>query len=320
MEKINIYCHKINTSNKINKYVNKLGNQIYEMTGGANFTKHADLQKFKQTNADNLFEYIKTMVNGTACTDCVTKEKYLVILMGAPGSGKTLARKVAAKYIYDIDSTETITESKGEFVYKSFIDISIDNFVYDGVLINSDNMQKDHLKSGKDMFDELKDTKDENIEQSRDLYFKLRVNYNSICEIILNLAAYLGLNVFFEILGNETYITHLIQSFCIYYGYKLIIIYPYITNEDTHISRAVTRAKEDGRYISSDYIKESRIATRNLFEKLKTIIPRFLTKTFQLATLIEFDNTDDYRDYNYIKPMIPVDIYSFKYNKETKQL
>jgi hypothetical protein len=62
------------------------------------------------------------------------------------------------------------------------------------------------------------------------------------------------------------------------------------------------------------------MATRNLFEKLKTIIPRFLTDSFQLATLIEFDNTDDYREYNYIKSMIPVDIYSFKYNKETKQL
>jgi hypothetical protein len=316
MEKINIYCHKINTSNKINKYVNKLGNQIYEMTGGANFTKHADLEAKKDENMKEIVKYISTMVSAIKGK---TKDKYLVILMGAPGSGKTLARKVAAKYIHNIESTESITESTGGIVYNSFIDISIDNFVYDGVLVNSYNTQENHSKSGKKLFDELKGTH-ENIEKSSDLYFKLRVNYNSICEIILNLAAYLGLNVFFEILGNETYITHLIQSFCIYYGYKLIIIYPYIINEDTHISRADTRAKEDGRYISSDYIKESRTATRNLFEKLKTIIPRFLTESFQLATLIEFDNTADYRQYNYTTSMIPVDIYSFKYNKETKKL
>jgi hypothetical protein len=316
MEKINIYCHKINTSNKINKYVNKLGNQIYEMTGGANFTKHADLQKFKQTNADNLFEYIKTMVNGTACTDCVTKEKYLVILMGAPGSGKTLARKVAAKYIYTMENSATPIDIVSiEKIYKSFIDISIDTFVYDGIVSKGGVSDK----SGKELFEGIKTSADK-ITASRKLYYNQRPHFDSIGGIILQLAVYLGLNVFFETLGNEDYIINLIENFCKYYKYKLIIVYSYIKDKDTHITRANARADEDGRYIDPAYIEKTRIDTKNLFDKLKITIPKLLTDEFSYCALIEFDNTDDYRQYNYTKSMIPVNIYSFKYNKENKQL
>jgi predicted ABC-type ATPase len=320
MEKINIYCHKINNAKKINKYVNKLGYQIYEMTGGANFIKHTDLQKSKNINADELFKYIKTMVTETACAECVTKEKYLVILMGAPGSGKTLARKVAAKYIYTMEKSITdIDIPIIEGIHKSFIDISIDTFVYNGIVSNS---EQTNALTGELLFKEIiasASTKEKS-DKSLKLYNDLRPNFNPISEIILHLAAYLGLNVFFETLGSEEYILNLIQNFCKYYKYKLIIVYPQVTDEEAHIKRANDRAANDGRYIDPEYIKKTRIDTKNLFDKLKITIPKLLTEDFPSSDLITFMNDHpSYSSYNYL-PLINTDIYSFRYSHVTKEL
>jgi predicted kinase len=321
MEKINIYCHKINNAKKINKYINKLGNQIYEMTGGANFTKHVDLQKSKLINANELFDYIKTMVAGAACNECVTTEKYLVILMGAPGSGKTLARKVAAKYIYTMENPTTETDfmkSIIEGIYKSFIDISIDTFVYDGKVSN--NEQSDTF-TGKQLFKNIITAQptEETFTESLKLYNTLRPNFNPISEIILHLAAYLGLNVFFETLGNENYILNLIQNFCKYYKYKLIIVYPQVANEEEHIDRANKRAAIDGRYINPEYIKQTRRETNIVFDKLKITIPKLLTEDFSSSDLITFMNNSEYSEYEY-NPLIDTNIYSFRYSHVTKQL
>ena len=322
MEKINIYCHKINNAKKINKYVNKLGYQIYELSGGGSFTKHTALQTFKEFNVNELFDYIKTMVKETACAECVTKEKYLVILMGAPGSGKTLARKIAAKYIYTMENPTVVTMNTDAInkIYKSFIDISIDTFVYDGIVIDSGSTVK---LTGADLFTQIKDTQsaDDKNKNSLELYNKLRPNFNPISEIILHLAAYLGLNVFFETLGNEEYIINLIQNFCKYYKYKLIIVYPQITNETEHIRRANERADKDGRYINPKYIKQTRTATQTLFEKLKITIPKLLTEDFSSSELITFDNDNPANaQYNYVSPDISTEIYSFTYSHETKKL
>jgi len=321
MEKINIYCHKINNAKKINKYINKLGNQIYEMTGGANFTKHVDLQKSKLINANELFDYIKIMVSGAACNECVTTEKYLVILMGAPGSGKTLARKVAAKYIYTMENSTTYTDTMKsiiEGIYKSFIDISIDTFVYDGKVSNN---EKSDTSTGKELFKDIitVQSTEEKFKKSLELYNTLRPNFNPISEIILHLAAYLGLNVFFETLGNENYILNLIQNFCKYYKYKLIIVYPQVANEKEHIDRANTRAAIDGRYIDPEYIKKTRKETKILFDKLKITIPKLLTEDFSSSDLITFMNASEYSKYEY-NPLIDTDIYSFRYSHVTKQL
>jgi hypothetical protein len=320
MEKINIYCHKINNAKKINKYVNKLGYQIYEMTGGANFIKNTDLQKSKNINADELFKYIKTMVTETACIACVTKEKYLVILMGAPGSGKTLARKVAAKYIYTMEkSTTDIDIPIIEGIHKSFIDISIDTFVYDGIVSNNGQT---NAPTGESLFKEIiaSGSTKEKSKKSLELYNRLRPNFNPISEIILHLAAYLGLNVFFETLGSEEYILNLIQNFCKYYKYKLIIVYPQVTDEKDHITRANDRAAKDGRYIDPEYIKKTRIDTKNLFDKLQITIPKLLTEDFPSSDLITFMNDNQsYSSYVY-SPLINTHVYSFRYSHVTKEL
>ena len=322
MEKINIYCHKINYAKKINKYVNKLGYQIYELSGGGSFTKHTDLQTSKIINADDLFDYIKTMVKETACAECVTKEKYLVILMGAPGSGKTLARKIAAKYIYTMGNPTVVTNTDTDAInkiYKSFIDISIDKFVYDRIVV-TDNEHPEKL-TGADLFNKIISTSAEGkMEKSLKLYNELRPNFNPISEIVLHIAAYLGLNVFFETLGNEDYIINLIQNFCKYYKYKLIIVYPQITDETEHIRRANDRADKDGRYIDPEYIKQTRTDTETLFEKLKITIPKFLTEDFSSSDLITFMNDNQsYSSYDY-SPLINTDIYSFRYSHVTKEL
>ena len=262
------------------------------------------------------------MVKVTACEECVTKEKYLVILMGAPGSGKTLARKIAAKYIYTMGNPTVVTMDADAIdkIYKSFIDISIDTFVYDGIVVTgNENTEK---LTGADLFTQIISTPAEGkIKQSLDLYNKLRPNFNPISEIILHLAAYLGLNVFFETLGNEDYIINLIQNFCKYYKYKLIIVYPQITNEKEHINRAVMRADKDGRYIDPEYIKQTRTATKTLFEKLKITIPKLLTEDSPSSVLITFNNdASENAQYNYVSPDISTEIYSFRYSHETKKL
>ena len=298
MDTINIYCKKINKSKKTTKYVKKLGKKIYDLTGG--FKKYTDENVLRIKNAEELFEYIKTNIKSKTGK---TKEKYFVILMGPPASGKTLARKFASKYIHK--HLEKNTDTDVENVFNSFIDISIDQFINDGEIINDTNPDsktgKDRFKEYADKYNALNNQQYETLnKETQKLYFDMKPNFNAVGNIILNLAAYLEMNIFFEILGDSNYIESLAKDVCAYFGYNLLVIYPHVSNKIEHLKRLNARRQEDGRFVAPEYFEKSLVSSETAFDKIKLSLSSLLTSTFKKAILIKFKNDiNQPTDYNF---------------------
>lgn len=323
MNNIDFYCKKINKLQKTNKYVNKLGNKIYELTGG--FKKYSNDVSKRNTNLEELFEYIKTNVNNKKEK---TKEKYLVILMGPPASGKTLARKFASKYIYKHLENTNGNDNDIDKIFNSFIDISVDEFVNDGAVINSTNLEE---KTGKELFADyaqkykslLASSVDKNSElfttlndETQKLYFNLRPNFDAIGNIIFNLASYLEMNIFYETIGNSSDIEDLAKNFCAYFGYNLLVIYPHVSDKAEHLRRLDERRKEDGRLVKSEYFEKLLVSSDIVFDKLRTSIPLLLSPKFKKAVFIKFKN-DTKKPDNYDFTNFEIEKYhSFNYDNK----
>jgi len=80
--------------------------------------------EFINKDITSTMKYIKDKVNEQTLK---TKNKYIVFLYGAPGSGKTIGRKIACKLIKEqFGEILTIEE-----INRSFIDIGVDEIIYD---------------------------------------------------------------------------------------------------------------------------------------------------------------------------------------------
>lgn len=301
MQKVDIYCKKLKYTTKTNKYINKLSYNIYEQQGG--FIKYTqqngdNYKDTKKINTEELFDYIQKRVDKIAGK---TKEKYLVILMGAPGSGKTLARKLTAKYITKyIEGINEPTDEDCNKTFNSFVDISIDDFVYDSQIIEGEytRLIDRDVENGRNKFKhiatEYKEAEDDNIdrfvEKSKQLYFGMRPHFDTVGEIILNLSAYLSANIFFETIGNEGYIKNLIENFCKYNGYNLVIVYPFIANETIHLKRVRNRGAVEGRFVNNDYVRLTRASSDALFDALPSIVRPHISNKLLKSSLIKFEN------------------------------
>jgi len=282
MKKIQLYLNKINTSNKKNKYIAK----ILNLHGGFKF----NTQDTIQNNASELFNYIDQSY--IQKVKKVTKDKYFVILMGPPGTGKSFARKFAVKYIckyIEINNLYDIT-------YNSFVDISVDNYVND-IEVNND-------KAGKDRFMDIKENLNEKsaddyaqiAQKSYDIYQSMRLLVDPVSEIMISVCIYLGINIFFETIGaNPQYIESLINNICKYYKYIPIIIYPVITSQEEHISRLKKRGSAEGRVVDINYAINITHKCNYSYEKIKfkmynIMISANNTNGLKKAYIIKFAN------------------------------
>jgi hypothetical protein len=318
MNKINIYCHKLQTDTiKKNKYVNKIAKTVYNLQKGG-FIKYTLQQESetKKINADELLKYVKERVNKLNGN---TKNKYFVILMGSPGSGKTISRKLAVKYISKYLENNTDDDLCND-IFNSFIDIAIDDIVYDGQIEETKKEYISVIKTGREKFKELSTKyksyndydEDKLAKESEDLYFGMRPAFDSVGEILLNISAYLNANIFFETLGNEQYIKTLINTVCIPYKYNLLIIYSSITNEDIHIERLKKRGISEGRFPNIEYVKNKRTMCKLLYNKLPEIVIPFVGPSIKNCSLINFENDKIMpSDYNFNEFIIHSKVFNY---------
>lgn len=141
-----------NSKESRTKYLHKLTEHVIKQsvqTGGIVY----DFNKIsKPTNVEDVNYNIDQILNllGANTKNKLrnTQNKYVVILMGTPGAGKSIARKIATKII----ANEEFMIFEGTDVkilddlFNSFVDISIDDFVYgsniDGKGSGSDRLKK----------------------------------------------------------------------------------------------------------------------------------------------------------------------------------
>ena len=310
MNKIDLYIDKINLHRKNTKYLYKLSKEILLQTGG--FLKEIINRNAVEHNFDELMGYIKTKI----VKHNISRNKYLVILMGPPGSGKSRARDVVCKFIEQkIESLGNLRQPIQDFK-KSFIDIEVDDVVYNVNLEKRNTIEP----SGIEKFNQLKTKINMNIPlyytESNNLYFGLRKHIESVPEIMLYIAAYLGTNIFFETVGDKTnYIEYLINTFCVYYGYIPIIIYTHIKNIEEHKRRLIIRTMREGRAIEPNFLEQTR---NNCNASFSTLMNKFQNKNFNnnIIYLINFENSQ------IITPSIPNTniTYSIFHKNKTNEL
>ena len=298
-----LYLYKV-SEHSHNKITQSGGNMII-------FEKHSK----EESNIAKIYEIITHLVSNKKRQE----QPYFVILIGSPGVGKSTARKVAMTKILGTDD-----QSKCEELYKSFVDINIDEITYKykqqnntgkerfGEIIKSlKNKLFDHYYNCKESkITENTDTKpvlDKLYKQSETIYFDIRNKINPIWDIILYTAQYLRLNVFFEITGqNYNTLQKLVDKTLEYkkdnkIDYKIIIMYPTISVECMHGKLIFDRAKNEGRLPNILNVMNSKQQIEDSYKKL---IENYLnTEKGQFISVYKyelnnFDNNQK-NDYNF---------------------
>lgn len=256
--KIIKYAHKYNKS-KQNKYLKKLFKHIcnVQQTGGVyNFSLNTSLKQQK------LYGLIHLMMQTISpLIDNIFNNNYLVIVMGPPGAGKTIARKVAIREIMTLENMAIEYNNS----MNTFIDISIDDYVtgsinngISGSAILKHNVERVLANLNIDDFEKLTE------ENSKTFYNEMYSQYNIIRKevnpisfIMLYLAAYLKLNIFFETTGGEWILDELIISFCNETKYVPVVVYPRITQYSDVKKRIADRGLREHRFVSEENITRS---------------------------------------------------------------
>lgn len=210
--------------------------------------------KNKETNLNNRKKALQILLENIPCTSHITRDKYFVILYGPPASGKTISRKIGL-----LKLVKNYGENL-ENIEKTFIDTSIDDIAYNTVGADGkgpkiieklkENIDK-RLKSYitiEEKMEYVKKNLTEIVKTSFEIYSRGRDN--TLSELLMHYGFFLGKNIFLEIsTGNVKYIQSLIQR-CRWYGYKIISVYPFISDVNILFDRSIRRGIKEGRFLS----------------------------------------------------------------------
>jgi hypothetical protein len=313
--KINKYINKLNINPRLlyaNRLLNYMSvydpNKIHIMEGGS----------IKYGDCDSIITFLKEKCSKVID---ITKNKYIVILYGPPGSGKSLARKIAC-HVIKIQYDETASENEIE---KDFIDTGIDEITYDisdpstGKEVRTlltENLKK-HLLIDKDKqidtnlyLDRIKkDPKLLNVlgESSFQIYKNNRKD--SLSEMLYYFAISINKNIFMELASPQTDYLDRILALITYYNYIPIFIYPFVSKSSILCDRAVKRGLQEGRFLKckgSFSIEDAMKKCLDGYENMKKIINKykkyyilqynadFDTDTFNEINAYNFKNLDEY--------------------------
>ena len=199
---------------------------------------------------------------------------YFVILLGSPGIGKSIARKIGLTQIYP---NRRIDEY--DILYDTFVDIDVDKMVYTYVYasintpinksglqlikeatslydlnIEFDDVYKNDVCSGKLIKSDNKEKLvqlEKLYEISYKQYFDIRNKLDSICDELLEDSIRMSKNIFIETTGIDSdYLITIIEK--IKSSYQIVIMYPIMTNDYEHARRIFNRGKVEGRYPNID--------------------------------------------------------------------
>ncbi len=192
---------------------------------------------------------------------------------------------------------------------KTFIDINIDEYVYASSKDESSlsGKQEFNLLSQKykdidnDKLKVQSDSKPNEIlkkitDESSRIYFSYRNNITPIGDLLIYLAFYLKINIFFETIGqacNLDYYKSLLSSVS-YYNYIPIIIYSYIDDDSIHQDRLISRFKEEGRLPLYSWITSLKTQINEGYNRLKNhIIESNPNKKYSIVKYQNIENNAD---------------------------
>lgn len=249
-----------------------------------------------ETTKKSLLEFINKTMDGLEKNKF--KNKYVVILIGPPGAGKTLARHVGiTKIINSEDDKDNKDGQKTDYYFNTFIDISVDDYVA-GVIVKDDDSSHEELLheaktsedpthktiTGKNMLErevgrivlEAKKINqngqlynDDFYNKTFEVYKKLRDKVDSLSFIMLYLSTYLGANIFFETLGDLWILKEIVIAFCDATQYIPVIVYPYIVSYEQVADRIHKRGKTEYRYMSKTNVDNAIRIADHTYELIK---------------------------------------------------
>ena len=256
----------MNIDHKIKKYSNKLAlkpthNYLKKLseyilikyntqTGGQviDFSVDDDYS----TKVEGLLHLIHTTIRPLESIS--TKRKYCMIVMGPTGSGKTLARKIGFDLVRELEPEFTLDK-----IEKSFIDISVDDYVYGAYMDGKTGAKalKDIAeKTLLDIQTETKKSHEENIKDIANIerlstdsfneYSQYRNKVETIPMIMVYIATHLGLNFIFETVSGVWLPEFMQKNIPKYFQ---LVVYP-STNQENLIIRTASRALEEHRFVN----------------------------------------------------------------------
>jgi hypothetical protein len=289
-DKIIKYLFKIKKSDKKNpEHLKKF--LYYYQKGGSNILE----KKFTNTIQENfigLKNFLDKIFEEKNLKNPFGDKKFFVILMGTPGSGKSLARKLIVKKLIDkfgkpatssdassaspddasTASADTLTFKK---VLNSFLDISIDDLVYN-LKLNENQGSKtikekfDSLRIGKNIKDLSEDEIKNIAEETSKIYRDFRKEVDPLSYMFIFLSAYLKSNIFFETVGRDfSMFEYFFKDVCEYHNYIPVIVYPVITDFEIQKERIFSRAMSEGRLPDINFVKNSNEQVEKVFEETK---------------------------------------------------
>jgi hypothetical protein len=243
------------------KYVKNTINMI-----GGRLCSEENKQEF--TNVDDIMKYMK---NESDCVDKnTTKNKYIVILFGPPGSGKTQAFSEACNLIstyYDenkeIEGT-FINTGLDDLVNRTHVKEYPDKTIKQVLIDNLANLIKSKMSDSKQdrkqiIQDNISDfysrKSDKDMRGQFDIYSLGRNAIDPISSLLLWFAVYKNKNILFETSSGNFEYVDMIVNMVRWYGYNPVIIYPYIDNLDTLYHRILDRALVEGRFLEKQIVK-----------------------------------------------------------------
>lgn len=330
---------------KINKYINKMyinpkylyANKIFHyisndtfdtLNNKSNFLLMDGGSSIKYNDCNSIIAFLQEKCNSIAN---VTKNKYLVILYGPPGSGKSFARNIASNIIktnYDEINSE-------EEILKDFIDTGIDELTYDIVEPTSNKQVRtlliENLKTQLKINPE--NTIDPNIsnEIKNDPFllkklvsssFEIYKNNrkDSLSELLYFFAISINKNIFLELASPQMEYLNRILSLITYYQYIPIFIYSFVNQSSILCNRSINRGIQEGRFLECKNGHGIENAMKNCltyYEDMKQIIRKYnkyyilqYNANFDKETLDQikvnnFNNLENYKlEYEFVKQKI----------------
>jgi hypothetical protein len=203
-------------------------------------------QSLEIGNVESLFKYLNYEY-GKA--DKQTKHRYIVILYGPPGSGKSIAKNVASHLIKTIFKEELSVPD----ICHSFINTNIDSITYNVQVGNKtvsellkENLAE-HTTNPTDMSEIIKN-EEQLIKSSYDIYRKHRPDV--VSEMLYFFAVYSNKNIFLETSSGDSVYLNRIVNLLKYYKCIPIFVYPFVNDISILHERALCRGMTEGRFVS----------------------------------------------------------------------
>jgi hypothetical protein len=230
-----------------------------------------------------------------------TKKPYIMIVMGATGSGKTEARTVGYNVVKNLEKSD----EKIDTIKNSFIDISVDEYVNGTTIVNDQGIETTGENILKTTMDKYLADKQINIEAinmnykenmptikelsniSYQTYSTIRNMIDQLPMVMLYLALHLKINVIFETTSGEWLIDFIIKNlnyYCI-----PIVIYP-VVSVDNLVKRTINRGAADGRVVNPGLLENGVKSANAMFTKIIELKNDPVVKDL---VAIKYDNDND---------------------------